>query len=616
MTTPVDDNDSNEPNKTQQENGTVTMNIQVEKGQEADILQIIEAHYQRQAQQKQPPSMQEIEEAEEKSGEKANVKSETLAERATVAASKVEEKANAMTETLAATVGAPVPSKVGEAELAEEAEGVPPLPTTSLRRGQAHSASRPGAFALSMGGVRGGRHMNELRPGQLTPAASSAIILHDIYREEEEAAPPLNSSRQASNNMTENVTIEAHAVEDVVEAHAKPMEWWTPRKTTAVVFGALVVLAVIVATTTMVVLKSQKDNSSSEDELAPTLPPSERLQAIAEVLLSGAYAMHLNKTSSTSNLLLEDPSSPQYQALQWIALEDALKVPVQNVDHLTQRYALAVLYFSTAGPDQWVESYEFLQPEHECSWSGAILCHGQEESEGDSGEVPQSSGAVTGIELQVNGLVGRLPDELSFLTQLQLLDVGSNDLFGTLPPKLLQLTHLDLSRNRFSGSIPDDYTTMVQLEHFHIQMNPLNGTIPQNFGALIKLTSLNLEEDYLTGTVPESMWDLSHLQFFNIESQKKLAGTISTKVQYWDNVTVFLVNMNNGFTGSIPSEVGLLTNLEEFKTAGNHMRGTVPTELVSPDILHRTTCMMCPTGRIHTYLTPSSSPSALLNLCT
>ncbi|KAJ3205318.1 hypothetical protein HDU67_008923 [Dinochytrium kinnereticum] len=69
-----------------------------------------------------------------------------------------------------------------------------------------------------------------------------------------------------------------------------------------------------------------------------------------------------------------------------------------------------------------------------------------------------SSGRVTSISLQKNGLEGHLPDVFDKLDMLKELDLSDNSLFGSIPPSLNDLlddAQVDLSNNLFSGAVPD-----------------------------------------------------------------------------------------------------------------------------------------------------------------
>ncbi len=97
-------------------------------------------------------------------------------------------------------------------------------------------------------------------------------------------------------------------------------------------------------------------------------------------------------SSITSLDLLEDESSPQGKAIQWIVCYDSIsvqllenqypstgKLPKQKHGFIlggdsgeaqvTRRYILAVLSFSTTQANPWKDSLNFLSPDlHECNW--------------------------------------------------------------------------------------------------------------------------------------------------------------------------------------------------------------------------------------------------------
>lgn len=67
---------------------------------------------------------------------------------------------------------------------------------------------------------------------------------------------------------------------------------------------------------------------------------------------------------------LMDASSPQFQALDWIANKDSFMISPEN-PLLLQRYALAVLYFSTNQATKgWKNTFHWLSGDHECNWKG------------------------------------------------------------------------------------------------------------------------------------------------------------------------------------------------------------------------------------------------------
>ena len=91
--------------------------------------------------------------------------------------------------------------------------------------------------------------------------------------------------------------------------------------------------------------------------------------------------------------VFDDPASPQYKALTWIANEDSIDVNIINQARLETRYALVVLYYATDG-SHWLDQKSFLSPLHECSWTNTG------ELQGAQGAVAcDSTFRVTGITL-------------------------------------------------------------------------------------------------------------------------------------------------------------------------------------------------------------------------
>jgi hypothetical protein len=67
--------------------------------------------------------------------------------------------------------------------------------------------------------------------------------------------------------------------------------------------------------------------------------------------------------------VFKDPDSPQSLAVNWLANEDESGLDLDDTDRRVEsRYALAVLYFATAGDEMWIDKLHFLSALHECEW--------------------------------------------------------------------------------------------------------------------------------------------------------------------------------------------------------------------------------------------------------
>jgi Leucine-rich repeat (LRR) protein len=88
---------------------------------------------------------------------------------------------------------------------------------------------------------------------------------------------------------------------------------------------------------------------------------------------------------------------------------------------------------------------------------------------------------VTSIDLSDNNFTGNIPNEIT---------------------KLFGLMVLNLSRNHITGRIPETMSNLHQLQSLDLSSNQLSGTIPLSFPSLTFLGALNLSNNNLLGSIP------------------------------------------------------------------------------------------------------------------
>jgi len=133
---------------------------------------------------------------------------------------------------------------------------------------------------------------------------------------------------------------------------------------------------------------------------------------------------------------------------------------------IIQRYNLAAIYYETGG-SSWNDASNWLSTTSECDWAG-ITCR---------------SGVVVEIDLSMQSLAGKMPDEISKFSSLVKLDLFSNKLTGSIPltyGKLSELSHLDLGTNLLTGTIPDIFYSMEDLVKAYFDANYLVGDTPKS----------------------------------------------------------------------------------------------------------------------------------------
>ncbi len=170
------------------------------------------------------------------------------------------------------------------------------------------------------------------------------------------------------------------------------------------------------------------------------------------------------------------------------------------------------------------------------------------------GKIPKAIGELSSLRylyLSKNKLTGTIPNELYNLRNLENLDISENQLSGDLSSNIQNLTNLRVLLmwgNELSGNIPNEIINLNQLENLDLSHNNFTGVIP-NFSELKHLMILALSNNELTGTIPAGLSDSSELK------------------------TVLL--WHNKLTGEIPEEFKNLSQMVNFDISENKITGTV-----------------------------------------
>ncbi|CAI0438489.1 unnamed protein product [Linum tenue] len=218
------------------------------------------------------------------------------------------------------------------------------------------------------------------------------------------------------------------------------------------------------------------------------------------------------------------------------------------------------------------------------NWLGNDPCGSSRRWDG----VTCTNSRVTSLQLSGMGLKGYLPSDIALLPELRTLDLSFNKgLEGPLPPSigdLRNLTTLILAGCSFSGSIPATVGSLTSLAILSLEYNAFTGQIPPEIGNLTNLSWLDLSYNQLVGNIPVSTADtpgldsLLNLRHLHVE-KNYLSGTIPNRLFSSATTLVSLLLDGNSLTGSIPSSLGLVQNLEVIRLDRNRLTGTVPSSL-------------------------------------
>ncbi|XP_019168885.1 PREDICTED: leucine-rich repeat receptor-like protein kinase PXC2 [Ipomoea nil] len=203
------------------------------------------------------------------------------------------------------------------------------------------------------------------------------------------------------------------------------------------------------------------------------------------------------------------------------------------------------------------------------------------------------------LHLHGNGFTGFLPKLLSEASSLVTLDMRDNNLSGTLPTWISSLSNLRfllLGGNQFQGSIPSQLCDLRNVSMLDLSSNHLSSVLPSCLHKLLfgsKTTFNAMLEPKVYGWA--SYWSLttysheSQLQIDIYFESEYMASdeeeevefvTKSRSESYKGSILKYMSGMDlsfNNFTGPIPQEIGLLSDIHTLNLSHNHFIGSIPT---------------------------------------
>ncbi|CAB9502102.1 Leucine Rich Repeat [Seminavis robusta] len=249
---------------------------------------------------------------------------------------------------------------------------------------------------------------------------------------------------------------------------------------------------------------------------------------------------------------IQDPSSPLYHGNAWMMNDPNLDSYPLWRKH--QRFSMVTQYYGAAG-DDWFRKDDWLSYDvSECAWY--------------TSKNPNNPWTCD--------------EEGHFVT----LDLHSNNLEGILPPGLLfeWLEYIDMSNNQLHGTLPamfDFSPVQVLMVHNNSFRGPLIGNlnhVPETL-RILRLDGNQLESQflgYMSAVAP-------NIEVLNISSNR-FGGSMAQ----WKSISNlrYLGLADNDYVGALPTELGLVTTLQEIDLSGNaQVTGSVPSELGQLDRL-------------------------------
>lgn len=137
------------------------------------------------------------------------------------------------------------------------------------------------------------------------------------------------------------------------------------------------------------------------------------------------------------------------------------------------------------------------------------------------------------------------------------------------------------TRSRFDVCDSNGVFTSIELG-----FNNLGGVIPPEIGLLTSLTTISLGaglQGNIQGTLPSQLGRLSLMENFNVRDND-ISGIIPPELGAWTSLQVFDLSRNR-FSGPIPNAIGRMTALTRLDLARNELTGQVPNGLAALSLL-------------------------------
>ena len=232
---------------------------------------------------------------------------------------------------------------------------------------------------------------------------------------------------------------------------------------------------------------------------------------------------------------------------------DICELTVVEPEYVKKEREALIAFYNANDGDSWRRNDNWLSDKPLEAWYGIRMTEDGKHVSSISfiydnvkGCIPKEIADLTELETLsiynqefVSGTSLPLPEEIGKLKKLKTLNLQMCSISGTLPASLCDLMNLESLRivnakDIQQSTIPQGISKLTKLSLLDLGHMNLTGSIPPGIGMLTGLTELRLYDNLLTGGIPASFGSLINLKNIDL-SVNNLSGSIPTMVAKLDN---------------------------------------------------------------------------------
>ena len=232
-------------------------------------------------------------------------------------------------------------------------------------------------------------------------------------------------------------------------------------------------------------------------------------------------------------------------------------------------------------------------------------CHWGTEGCNLSGSIPENINnlsSLTTLDLQKNNLTGTIPPSLFNMETLEKLNLSDNNLFGLISNNICDLNinlnsaeHFDISENYFCPCFPDcisslsirDSCAVCDVNYLPICSELNESQAGGNtiiYDMSTKPICFNENELDIIQPLIDSSINTLDIFSFDIDSSNTI-DPLELGTQIWENGNLLsLIASNLELSGTIPNNIGNLSNLETLFLNENSLSGIMPESICDLNI--------------------------------